>query len=142
MFGSTRPERRVAAIVLLLFAVWPVTGCSPEDENRPFATFDRAGEEPQARLDGTLSLDGGCLLLRDENEREVPLVFPRSALWHEAGRVVLDEAEAEVGSWVQLGGGASRGQDWEPEHCYARDEPFLVYRITEVDDAPATDPQH
>jgi hypothetical protein len=83
-----------------------VAGCSAGGVDGPVLTSGRGGGgEASAQVQGTIVLDGGCLLLEREGIR-YPVVWPRGTRWQpQPPAVVLSTGTVPVGGAVLGGGG-------------------------------------
>jgi hypothetical protein len=115
-------SRTLASVVVILAALSVgLSACSASEMPRSdVATYEPAGPGGNAALlPGTLSSDGGCVIIVDDFGVVWLPVFPANALWTDDS-VSHGGRELVIGEPVELGGGEASGIDpgWSvPDTC-------------------------
>jgi hypothetical protein len=101
---------RFPALSLLALASLGLVACQLAS-NLP--THRRTGDSPAALLEGTLALDGSCLVIvGDRQQRWLP-IWPTG--FYLAGTSLMDESGivAAIGDPISMGGGEYHEKEWE-----------------------------
>ena len=112
-----------------LLIVVASAGCAQDEGGGglPFETYERgSGPSSVAALDGTLGMEGGCLIVRTRNA-DVAIVLPADAKWDRRSRTItLDAERVKLGDAVSFGG---QPANLVPRSKCASDETFVVGSI-------------
>lgn len=102
------------SLISIACCVGFAAGCAEPSTTTPVATFSSPSEGADtARLDGTLTLEGGCLYLdsAETSKRWVPVFRAESGPEWKDGKLLFNGGRFADGSAVGLGGGESGKSD-------------------------------
>ncbi len=132
MHGRVRGAASAGAVAVIV--VCAIAGCAPEDDARPYATYESTspfGVGDAALMEGTLAEVSGCLVIEGASGDPVLPLFPSNATSWDAAKHVLAVGGSDfaVGDPVAFGGGSVsvlREEFDVPAACPARRGAFIV----------------